>query len=65
MERHLSISLDDHLAGFIATQIASGHYGSASDVVRAGLRSLEEHEARLQSLRHVMIDGEPVGPRMP
>ena len=65
MERHLSISLDDHFAGFIATQIASGHYGSASDVVRAGLRSLEEHEARLQSLRHVMIDGEPVGPQMP
>jgi antitoxin ParD1/3/4 len=65
MECHLSVSLDDHLADFIATQLAQGHYGSASDVVRAGLRSLEEHEARLQSLRHKLIDGDPVGPHLP
>jgi len=62
MECNFSISLDDHLAGFIATQVELGHYGSASDVLRAGLRSLEEHEARLQSLRHVMIDSERSGP---
>jgi Arc/MetJ-type ribon-helix-helix transcriptional regulator len=40
--RHaLSISLTAHLQGFVETQVASGRFGSASEVVRAGLRLLE------------------------
>jgi antitoxin ParD1/3/4 len=39
-----SFSLGSHLEGFIQAQIASGRYGNASEVVRAALRMLEEHE---------------------
>jgi antitoxin ParD1/3/4 len=39
-----SYSLGTHLEGFIQAQIASGRYGNASEVVRAALRMLEEHE---------------------
>ena len=39
-----SYSLGSHLEGFIQAQIESGRYGNASEVVRAALRMLEEHE---------------------
>ena len=39
-----SYSLSSHLEAFIQSQIETGRYGNASEVVRAGLRMLEEHE---------------------
>lgn len=62
MARNTSISLGDHFASFIDTQVQTGRYGSASDVVRAGLRLLEEHEAKVQALRAALIAGEKSGP---
>ena len=62
MARNTSISLGDHFAAFIDAQVQTGRYGSASDVVRAGLRLLEEHEARVQALRAALIAGEDSGP---
>ena len=61
MPRNTSVSLGDHFVGFIDERIASGRYSSASDVVRAGLRLLEEHEARLESLREALAEGERSG----
>jgi putative addiction module CopG family antidote len=49
--KNMSISLGDHMLGFAQQQVATGRYSSTSDVVRAGLRLLEEHEARVQALR--------------
>ncbi|MEN3146957.1 type II toxin-antitoxin system ParD family antitoxin [Neorhizobium sp. IRAMC:178] len=65
MARNTSISLGDHFATFIDTQVESGRYGSASDVVRAGLRLLEEHEARVKALQDALIAGEESGPPQP
>ena len=61
MPRNTSISLGDHFSTFIATQVEQGRYGSASDVVRAGLRLLEAQETKLQSLRQALIAGERSG----
>jgi antitoxin ParD1/3/4 len=65
MTRNTSISLGDHFTGFIDTQMRAGRYGSASEVVRAGLRLLEEHEARVAALRDALIAGEQSGPPQP
>ena len=61
MPRNTSISLGDHFDSFIERQIKRGRYGSVSEVVRAGLRLLEEHEHRIGSLRQALIDGENSG----
>ncbi|MXZ79967.1 MAG: type II toxin-antitoxin system ParD family antitoxin [Gammaproteobacteria bacterium] len=66
MTKNISIlSLGDHFAGFIDTQIQSGRYESASDVVRAGLRLLEEHEAKVKALQNALIAGEQSGSPRP
>lgn len=61
MARNTSISLGDHFTSFIETQVQAGRYGSASDVVRAGLRLLEEHEAKVKALQNALIAGEDSG----
>jgi antitoxin ParD1/3/4 len=65
MARNTSVLLGDHFAGFIDESIASGRYNSASDVIRAGLRLLEEHEARVEALREALIEGERSGSAIP
>lgn len=65
MPRNTSISLGDHFVGFIDTQVQTGRYGSASDVVRAGLRLLEEHEAKVKALEAALIAGEESGTPTP
>jgi antitoxin ParD1/3/4 len=65
MTRNTSVSLGDHFADFIGEQVRSGRYGSASDVVRAGLRLLEEHETGVKALQAALIAGEESGPPAP
>jgi antitoxin ParD1/3/4 len=62
MSKNTSISLGDHFAKFIEAQLAQGRYGSTSDVVRAGLRLLEDQETKLAALRAALIEGENSGP---
>jgi antitoxin ParD1/3/4 len=56
-----SVSLGEHFAEFIAASVKDGRYSSASDVVRAGLRLLEEQEAKLKALRQAIDAGENSG----
>ena len=65
MPRNTSVSLGDHFAGFIDERLGSGRYSSASDVVRAGLRLLEEHEGKVDRLRAALVEGETSGPARP
>ncbi|MDO8768431.1 MAG: type II toxin-antitoxin system ParD family antitoxin [Burkholderiaceae bacterium] len=61
MARNTSIVLGDHFEGFVARQLASGRYGSTSELMRAGLRLLEEQEQKMASLRQALVDGENSG----
>jgi antitoxin ParD1/3/4 len=65
MAKNTSVSLGDHFADFIESQVAAGRYASASDVVRAGLRLLEDQEAKLTALRAALVEGEQSGPSTP
>lgn len=57
MSRNTSVALGQHFTDFINAQVQSGRYGSASDVVRAGLRLLEEHESRVRALQEALHAG--------
>ncbi len=46
-----SLTLGEHWEIFIKNAIASGRYGSASEVVRDALRGLEERKSKLEALR--------------
>ena len=61
MAKNTSVSLGDHFEKFIGNQIDSGRFGSASEVVRAGLRLLETSESRLEVLRQALREGERSG----
>lgn len=61
MARNTSITLGPHFDEFITAQIENGRYGSVSEVVRAGLRLLEETESKLERLRRLLEEGERSG----
>jgi antitoxin ParD1/3/4 len=57
MGRNTSISLGDHFENFIESTVSNGRFNNASEVVRAGLRLLEEEENRIQILRKAIQEG--------
>ncbi len=58
MARNTSVTLGSHFDTFIAEKIGQGRFQSVSEVVRAGLRRLEEDESKLQLLREKLAVGE-------
>lgn len=61
MARNTSVTIGQHFESFINQQVTDGRYGSASEVVRAGLRLLEEQEAKVKQLRAALVEGEQSG----
>jgi len=58
MPRNTSVTLGEHFDQFVSEKIAQGRFQSVSEVVRAGLRRLEEDEAKLEILRAKLEAGE-------
>jgi antitoxin ParD1/3/4 len=52
-----SLTLGEHWETFIRNEVASGRYGSASEVVRDALRGLEERKSKLDALRTHLRQG--------
>lgn len=61
MSKNTSISLGDHFETFISKKIGSGSYHSASEVIRAGLRLLEQEEKKIEAIRSALEIGEKSG----
>ena len=65
MSRNTSVTIGDHFTRFIDEQVETGRYASASEVIRAGLRLLEEHEAKVKALDALLQEGLDSGPPAP
>lgn len=50
----MNVSIGTRWEGFVEAIVKTGRYGSASEVVREGLRLVEEREAKLQALRDTL-----------
>ena len=57
MGKNTSISLGNHFENFIESSISKGRFTNASEVVRAGLRLLEEEEEKVLALRNAIQEG--------
>lgn len=64
-----SYTLGNHYEGFVRAMVQSGRYASASEVMRDGLRLMEEREtlreAKLAALRSDIAEGLESGPAAP
>ena len=58
MSKNTSISLGDHFESFISKKVGSGRYNSASEVIREGLRLMEQEEKKIEALRSALEIGE-------
>ena len=63
--KNTSVSLGEHFTAFAAEQVDSGRYGSTSEVIRAGLRLLEDEQRRMDALREAIREGDESGPAVP
>ncbi|GKX54152.1 antitoxin [Leminorella grimontii] len=61
MPRTTSITIGEQLDEFVSRMIASGRYGSTSEVVRSALRLLEQKESQMDALRKAVLAGEQSG----
>ena len=62
MSKSTTIRLGDTFDAFNEDQVATGRFGSASDVVQAGLSLLQQQDAKLAILRAALAEGEASGP---
>ncbi|MBU2912913.1 type II toxin-antitoxin system ParD family antitoxin [Reichenbachiella agariperforans] len=57
MSKNTSISLGNYFDSFVKHSVSEGRFKNASEVVRAGLRLLEEEENKVISLKRAIQEG--------
>lgn len=57
MNKNTSISLGNHFDTFVKGSISKGRYKNVSEVIRAGLRLLEEEESKVTALKNTIQEG--------
>jgi antitoxin ParD1/3/4 len=65
MAKNTSIILGDHFDQFIQSEIKSGRYSSASEVLRTGLRLLEIEKQKITAINNALTVGEDSGKPKP
>jgi antitoxin ParD1/3/4 len=55
--KNTSISLGNYFDNFVSSQVAVGRYKNVSEVVRAGLRLLEDEESKTIALKKAIQEG--------
>ena len=61
MGRNTSVSLGEHFENFVYGRVSEGRFSNASEVIRAGLRLLEEEENQIELLRIAIQKGKDSG----
>ncbi len=57
MSKNTSISLGNYFEQFVQTQVSAGRYQNVSEVIRAGLRLLENEESKVIALKNAIQEG--------
>tara|TARA_R110000868_G_scaffold30724_7_gene113346 strand:- start:652 stop:900 length:249 start_codon:yes stop_codon:yes gene_type:complete len=55
--KNTSVSLGNYFDQFVQSQVSAGRYKNVSEVIRAGLRMLEDEETKLIALRNAVQEG--------
>lgn len=55
--KNTSVSLGDYFDQFVNSQVSTGRYKNVSEVIRAGLRLLEDEESKVNALRAAIQQG--------
>lgn len=55
--KNTSVSLDNYFDDFVQRQVSAGSYKDVSEVIRAGLRLMEDEESKAIALRNAIQDG--------
>jgi antitoxin ParD1/3/4 len=57
MNKNTSVSLGNYFDQFVQSRISEGRFKNVSEVIRAGLRLLEEEESRVMALKNAIQNG--------
>lgn len=61
MGKNTSVSLGNHFESFVDNRVTTGRFKNASEVIRAGLRLLEEEESKIEALKKAIDEGNESG----
>ncbi len=61
MSKKTSAILSDHFYDFVNSEIEAGRYSSVSEVIRSGLRLLEDESEKIEAINEALVLGEKSG----